>query len=53
MAEILTIRRKTLYNQLINQSGDEDENVKSYNVTVGHTTNDERTTGDQKSFQLR
>ena len=49
MAEILTIRRKTLYNQLINQ----DENVKSYNVTVGHTTNDERTTGDQKSFQLR
>ena len=29
MAEILTIRRKTLYNQLINQ----DENVKSYNET--------------------
>ena len=52
MAEILTIRRKTLYNQLINQSGEEDENVKSYNVTVGQT-DDEWTTGDQKSFQLR
>ena len=48
MAEILTIRLKTLYNQLINQ----DENVKSYNVTVGQTE-DEWTTGDQKSFQLR
>ena len=52
MAEILTIRRKTLYNQLINQSGEENENVKSYNVTVGQTE-DERKTGDQKSFQLR
>ena len=52
MAEILTIRRKTLYNQLINQSGEEYENVKSYNVTVGQTDY-ERTTGDQKSFQLR